>query len=193
MARAEQRARGRALDADIPGLKKHDKLEPWTGLQDIGDEFDQLQPTAAHRVRVCFWRRSEETATRHRSPMLDTGLHTSVNSLTNDILHTSRLGLVENARGDLFQLRVASTEALIQEGIIRLHTSLFLFYRLHHEENPGEGFSTLGDFLDLAFQNAPWSRAGREHHARGWRHLKTCQHSARCTDEHERCRDADGP
>ena len=80
--------RGRALDADIPalGLKKHDRLEPWTGLQDIGDEFDQLQPTEARPVRVCFWRRSEETATRHRSPLLDTGLHTGVNSLTIDIL-----------------------------------------------------------------------------------------------------------
>ena len=72
--------RGRALDADFPalGLKKHDRLEPWMGLQDIGDEFDQLQPTAARPVRVCFWRRSEETATRHRSPLLDTVLHTSV-------------------------------------------------------------------------------------------------------------------
>ena len=99
--------RGRALDADIPALslKKHDRLEPWTGLQVIGDEC-QLQPTAARPVRVCFWRRSEETATRHRSPLLDTVLHTSVNSLTIDILHTWFLGihprflagLVENAR-----------------------------------------------------------------------------------------------
>ena len=48
--------RGRSLDADIPplGVKKHDRLEPWTSLQDIGDEFDQLQPTAARPVRVCF-------------------------------------------------------------------------------------------------------------------------------------------
>ena len=75
--------------------------------QDIGDEFDQLQPTTARPVRVCLWRRSEETATRHRSPLLDTVLHTSVNSLTIDILHTWFLGthqrflgwLVENARG----------------------------------------------------------------------------------------------
>ena len=106
-----QGPRGRALDADIPalGLKKHDRLEPWTGLQDIGDEFDQLQPTGGTSlVRVCFWRRSEETATRHRSPLLDTVLHTSVNSLTIDILphvvpwnspKVSRLGLVQNARG----------------------------------------------------------------------------------------------
>ena len=36
------------------GLNKHDRLEPWTGLQDIGDEFDQLQPTAARSVRLCF-------------------------------------------------------------------------------------------------------------------------------------------
>ena len=75
--------RGRAFDADIP-----DRLEPWTGLQDIGDEFDQLQPTAARPVRVCFWRRSED-----RSPLLDTVLHTSVNSLTIDILHTWFLGI----------------------------------------------------------------------------------------------------
>ena len=87
--------RGRALDADIPasGLKKHDRHERWTGLQDIGDGFDQLQPTAARPVRVCFWRRSEETATRHRSPLLDTELHTSVFSLTIDILHTWFLGI----------------------------------------------------------------------------------------------------
>ena len=51
--------------------------------------------------------------------------------------------------GDLFQLRVASTEALIQEGIFR--TSLFLFYRLHHEENPEEEFSTLGDLSEETF------------------------------------------
>ena len=128
-----QGPRRRDLDADIPalGLKKHDRLEPWTGLQDIGDEFDQLQPTAARPVRVCFWRRSEETATRHRSPLLDTGLHTSVNSLTIDILHTWFLGIHPRflgwvwwrmLEGNLFRLRVASAEALIQEGIIRLRT-----------------------------------------------------------------------
>ena len=59
-------------------------------------------------VRVCVWRCSEETATRHRSPLLDAGLHTSVNSLKIDILYTcsseftkvSRLGLVENMLED---------------------------------------------------------------------------------------------
>ena len=81
------------------GLKKRDRLEPWTGLQDIGDEFDQLQPTAARPVRVCFWCRSEETATRHRSPLLDTGLHTSVNSLMIDILHTWFLGIHQRFLG----------------------------------------------------------------------------------------------
>ena len=50
--------------------------------------------------------------------------------------------------GNLFQLRVASSEALIQEGIIRLRTSLFLFSRLYHEENPAEEFSTLGDLSE---------------------------------------------
>ena len=50
--------------------------------------------------------------------------------------------------GNLFQLRVTSSEALIQEGIIRLRTSLFLFYRLYHEENPAEEFSSLGDLSE---------------------------------------------
>ena len=152
MAQAEFRAPWTNIPAS--GLKKHDRLEPWTGLQDIGDEFDQLQPTAARPVRVFFWRRSEETATRRRSPLLNTGLHTSVNSLTINMwflgIHqkVSRLGLVESARSNLFQLRVASAEALIQKGIIRLRTSLFLFYRLYHEENPAEEFSTLGDLSE---------------------------------------------
>ena len=103
--------RGRALDADIPasGLKKHERLEPRTGLQDIGDEFDQLQQTAARPVRVCFWRRSVGTATRHRSPLVDTLLHT----LTIDILHTWFLGIHQRflgwvwwrmLEGSLFQL-----------------------------------------------------------------------------------------
>ena len=43
---------------------------------------------------------------------------------------------------------MASAEALILEGIIRLRTSLFLFYRLYHEENPAEEFSTLGDLSE---------------------------------------------
>ena len=50
--------------------------------------------------------------------------------------------------GNLFQLRVTSSEALIQEGIIQLRTSLFLFYRLYHEENTAEEFSTLGDLSE---------------------------------------------
>ena len=91
--------RGPALDADIPALslKKHDKLEPWTGLQDIGDA------TSCSRRRHVLCGCSAETATRHRSPLLDAGLHTSLKSLTIDILHTwflgIHLGLVENARG----------------------------------------------------------------------------------------------
>ena len=210
--------RGRALDADIPasGMKKHDRLEPW-----IGEEFDQLQPTAARPVRVCFWRRSEETATRRLSPLLDTGLHTSVNTLTIDILHTWFLGIHRRfhgwvlwrmLEGNMFQLRASFDCA---------PCSLSLFYRLYHEENPAEEFSTLGDLSEKTlgqrsgsqslrckgaetrmlvpfsiwlFKKAPWSRAARGHHADGSGGTRGHgQHSARCTDEHEQCRDADGP
>ena len=43
---------------------------------------------------------------------------------------------------------MTSSESLIREDIIRLRTSLFLFYRLFHEENPAENFSTLGDLSE---------------------------------------------
>ena len=151
-------------------------------------------------------------------------------SLTIDILHTWFLGIHQRFLGwvwwrmledNLFQFRVASAEALIQEGIIRLRTSLFLFCRLNHEENPAEEFPTLGDLSEKTLGQRSGSQSlrckgaetrllvpfsiwlfkkntlgfvARRHHADGSGSTGVHgQHSARCTDEHEQCRDADGP
>ena len=63
---------GRALKVDMPqiGKEKNDRLEPCATVQDVGETFDNLVVDHSRPIRVCFWRRSEETAIRHRNPLL---------------------------------------------------------------------------------------------------------------------------
>ena len=82
---------GRALQADLPhlGLRKGDRLEPHSGVQNIGEGFDSA---VVFPFRTLFWRRSQETWTRHRLPLLDPALGITIDSLMIDSLHTLYLG-----------------------------------------------------------------------------------------------------
>ena len=66
---------GRALKVDMPqlGVKKNDRLEPCA----VGKTFDNLVVDHSRPIRICFWRRSEETAIRHRNPLICRALHSS--------------------------------------------------------------------------------------------------------------------
>ena len=64
--------RGRCLNKDIEALnlKNGDRLEPSSTVMDVG-EFERLKPAAGATLKCTFWRRANETATRHRNPFFD--------------------------------------------------------------------------------------------------------------------------
>ena len=64
-----KQSRGVALREDFAALDllKDDRLEPWSGCQDI-KQFEQL---SSFPTQVLFWRRSRERMTHHRNPLFD--------------------------------------------------------------------------------------------------------------------------
>ena len=89
----EQGSTDRELTGDIPrlGLKKGDRLEPHQGCQDIGGEGFDL--SKEFPLRVLFWRKSDETRTRHRLPLMDSSIGISIDTFMIDSLHTLYLGV----------------------------------------------------------------------------------------------------
>ena len=87
---ASNAIRGRCLLGDIPtmGLRKRDRLEPSVELPDTGDLHDGVLPLVQ-----TFWRRSEETMVRHRSPLLKDPYVARVELASVDEMHTMHLGV----------------------------------------------------------------------------------------------------
>jgi len=84
--------RGRCLQADMPALdlKKGDRLEPSHSLRDVGSDFDHLAWPQTFR----FWRRSQETSTRHRNPLFSDDIGTSPDrTIAFDWLHCLSWGV----------------------------------------------------------------------------------------------------
>ena len=85
--------RGRALTEDFPdlGLLRGDRLEPFHGMERL-ELFDKQ----AKPFQALFWRRSCETAVRHRGTLwsAETGL-TADQALVPDWLHGLSLGGVQ--------------------------------------------------------------------------------------------------
>ena len=87
-------SRGRALMYDLPDLElqRDDSLEPSPRLMDVGD----FELATEFPLPVVFWRRSAETGTKHRSPLLDPTLGISFLLFMVDTLHTLALGVYKN-------------------------------------------------------------------------------------------------
>ena len=82
--------RGRCLKAPVPhiGLLKGDRVEPSPQLPDTKLLEEQEVPCT-----VLFWRRSRETAARHRNPIFDPEIGLTIKSLKVDSLHCLALGV----------------------------------------------------------------------------------------------------
>ena len=92
--RRDAGSRGRALMYDLPDLElqRGDRLEPPQGLVGVGD----FELAAEFPLPVVFWRRSAETGTRHRNPLLDPTLGISFLLFMVGTVHTLALGVYRN-------------------------------------------------------------------------------------------------
>ena len=156
-------ALGRALAQGIPDLRlrENDRLEPSQSLPDVA-AFDDLCSEQPHRrVRVCFWRRSQETLCLHRFPLWDEDLGiTPGRVLCLDLLHTLYLGVMLNfCRLLLWKLLLSGRwgmtagtghEALIV-AVMCLRHELFSWYTSRRRSHPQENLTELSDLVPNMF------------------------------------------
>ena len=91
----ENGPRGRALNWPLPdlGLDKGDRLEPSPAMPNIGAGFDMHD---IFPVKLLFWRRKNETSSRHRNPLFEpeTGIN-PYEVICIDGMHTNSEGTVQ--------------------------------------------------------------------------------------------------
>ena len=87
--------RGRALDRPLPdfGLHLGDRLEPSPAMPNIGAGFDKHD---TFPVKLLFWRRKNETLSRHRNPLFEpeTGIN-PYEVICIDGMHTNSEGTLQ--------------------------------------------------------------------------------------------------
>ena len=88
---------GYVLMENLPqyGLRTGDRLEPSKVLPDIGALSSLVVPHGSS-VILTFWRRSNETRTRHRLPLMDMELRIVPERFLIDSLHTWNLGVIKD-------------------------------------------------------------------------------------------------
>eukprot|EP00971_Amphidinium_carterae_P352697 6492706-Amphidinium_carterae.2 len=86
-------ARGRALRDGVPalGLKAGDRVEPTSRMMDYATWEEN-----GCKAPVTFWRRTAETATRHRCPIFECSGVSINTSMTVDVMHTLCLGIYQD-------------------------------------------------------------------------------------------------
>ena len=148
-------ARGLALVSDPPplacGVVLHadDRLEPSEGFLDYA-----LAPEATPPFMVTFWRRSEESLSRHRNPLVWEATElTTKHSITTDTLHCFYLGVLKVwcaqvvwallDAGDYGQ--VGTAEERVASAVLAVRASSLCFYKLHRQELPSEELTHLAD------------------------------------------------
>ena len=140
--------RGRILDCDIPhlGIRAGDRLEPCQSCPDVGKAFDDLR---TYPIHATFWRRSRETAARHRNPLFSIP-GVDVQTLQADVLHCIYLGCAQVylaktfwclIRGNAWGVRASNTAEMEFVSCQRIRVALHAFYKRH----PGD-FTELDDF-----------------------------------------------
>lgn len=100
--------RGLSLVKDIAGLRANDRLEPSSALADVFAIFTFTALTWPDPPPpLTFWRRSMETACRHRSPIWSSGIGVTPNRiLALDGLHVLSLGVIQVALGGYFSAMI---------------------------------------------------------------------------------------
>jgi hypothetical protein len=161
--RRSKGSRGRALRRNYPplGLRAGDRLEPSFAMPDIA-KFEQLPPY----TRITIWRKSEETRTRHRNPLIDIVLGISVRTFVVDLLHAFHLGVMKTfAKELIWELALSNIYSL--ESVAKAHLEQFCsllkadlnrFYAIRRAA--GETYSELQEFR-LTMIGGPDSRTLR--------------------------------
>ena len=139
--RREQGPRGRCLIVDMPelGLLKSDRLEPSVDLSDIY-VIDAYTRESYVPQSFLFWRRSEETHTRHRCILFndaELGI-TLYKSLAMDFLHCVSKGVYSFFCAHFFKTIFESNVLGVEEGpydvvvmatVQEVRSRLFQWYR----------------------------------------------------------------
>jgi hypothetical protein len=153
LLRWDKRIRGgRCLARDVPefGLLADDRLEPSRGCPDVGAFASLHLP-----VEVVFWRRTDDSLTRHRNPLFreDLGVSAEV-SMTIDTLHALYLGvMLVWCRTVVWALLLSgvygatgTSDAGLTVCCLAMRASLFAWYRARHALFPTEFLTRVSDW-----------------------------------------------
>lgn len=153
-------SRGRSLkyNLDSWNLKKDDRLEPHSGLMDVGT-FDAI---TEFPCRALFWRRSQETLCTHRSPIIDSALGVTPNrSIAIDAMHSLLLGpFLSWGKLALWKLLMSgiwgayeeNNESRLRIAIMACRTALVSWYKA---EQVAGRFHTRIDFMTAKMVGTP--------------------------------------
>ena len=83
-------------------LEIGDRLEPNPEMIEYSIFDDDATSFRAARLRVLFWRRSAETAVRHRNPIFNSTIGVVCTLLSIDALHTLNLGVYKECCMQVF-------------------------------------------------------------------------------------------
>jgi hypothetical protein len=132
------------------GLEAFDRLEPCDAVPDIGSFANISVPTT-----VSFWRKSQESSTRHENPMLQSrfGLNPDT-ALTVDCLHAVHLGVLKVwCTVAVWQVltsgiygSVGAADENLQVAVLAFRGSLMSWYRARHLAHPAECLTRVADF-----------------------------------------------
>jgi hypothetical protein len=140
------------LARDVPehGLLADDRLEPSSGCPDVG-AFESLSVP----VDVVFWRRDDDSITRHRNPIFREHLGiTAEVSMTIDTLHALYLGVMlvwcRTVVWALLSSGVYGATGSSSGGLticcLAMRSSLFAWYKDRHRRFPSEVLTQVSDW-----------------------------------------------
>lgn len=149
----EQGNHGRCLRDALPalGLLAGARLEPSDALPDVG----ALEKVVSFPLTVVFWLTSEETMTRHRCPLLDERLGTSLaSSLAVDTLHCFNLGVLQSWSAECMWFLVlggawgfhGTRHETIENACLAIRQDLRVWYNAHQLANPDDRITRIGTF-----------------------------------------------
>lgn len=156
---------GRALIKDMPtlGLEKGDRLEPHPGMPDVA-QFDDAK---VFPYRALFWRRANETRTRHRNPLFDPSVGVGVGVLMVDKLHTLHLGpaqvwvchaLWAAITSDAFSTG-AKGDQLYALSMQHIKNLLWAWYKKARRERPNEQITEVQDLTVAMLGGRPLTQS----------------------------------
>ena len=154
--------RGRCLLHAIPslGLLAGDRLEPCATLKDVA-QLDYLVIDPAIGLRIVFWRVSQETLVRHRSPLWceRIGL-TPSRCIVHDLLHAFFLGVMQIWARDASWLVFLSRcfgafettdQSQFRVACLAMRGELMSWYSVFAAANPDTNLSRLSDIQPSMF------------------------------------------